>query len=42
MAPVVPYKYINCTVAKLLALTLVTDYLNNYSMIIIMIIIFGY
>ena len=31
------YKYINCTVGKLLALVLVTDYVTNYSIIIIMI-----
>ena len=36
------YKYINCTVDKLLALVLVTNYITNYSIrtnIIIMIII---
>ena len=28
------YKYINCTVDKLIALVLVTDYITNYSIII--------
>ena len=28
------YKYINCTVDKLLALALVTSYITNYSIII--------
>ena len=31
MAHAVLYKYINCTVDKLLALALVTNYTNNYS-----------
>ena len=31
MAHVVLYKYINCTVDKLLALALVTNYITNYS-----------
>ena len=31
MALAVLYKYINCTVDKLLALGLVTDYITNYS-----------
>ena len=35
MAVVVLYKYINCAVDKLLALTLVTNYITNYSKIII-------
>ena len=29
------YKYINCTVGKLRALALVTNYINNYSIIMI-------
>ena len=31
MAHAVLYKYINCTVDKLLALALVTNYITNYS-----------
>ena len=39
MTRAVLYKYINCTVDKLLALALVTNYITNYSIIIIIIII---
>ena len=35
MTRAVLYKYINCTVGKLRALALVTNYINNYSIIII-------
>ena len=35
MTHVVLYKYINCTVDKLLALALVTNYITNYSIITI-------
>ena len=34
MALAVLYKYINCTVDKLIALALVTDFITNYSIII--------
>ena len=34
MTQVVLYKYVNCTVDKLLALVLVTNYITNYSIII--------
>ena len=33
MTLAVLYKYMNCTVDKLLALTLVTNYITNYSII---------
>ena len=39
MTLAVLYKYINCTVDKLLALALVTNVITNYSIIIIIIII---
>ena len=39
MAHAVLYKYINCTVDKLLALALVTNDTTDYSIIIIIIII---
>ena len=35
MTLAVLYKYINCTVDKLLALALVTNFITNYSIIII-------
>ena len=43
MTVAVLYKFINCTVDKLLALALVTNYITNYGMmmIIITIIIFS-
>ena len=34
MTLAVLYKYINCTVNKLLALALFTDYITNYSIIV--------
>ena len=34
MTLAVLYKYINCTVDKLIPLVLVTDYITNYSIII--------
>ena len=37
MTLAVLYKYINCTVDKLLALALVTNFITNYSIIIIII-----
>ena len=39
MTLAVLYKYIYCTVDKLLALALVTNFITNYSIIIIIIII---
>ena len=35
MTRAVPYRYINCTVAKLLTLVLITNFITNYIIIII-------